>query len=52
MIKVENGKNIKWESKSGTVFYIHNINGQMVVFNRYGSARKPTKEMMQAIRLA
>lgn len=52
MIKIENGKNIRWESKSGTVFYIHNINGKMVVFNKHNSLRKPTKEMLKEIELA
>lgn len=52
MIKIENGKNAKWISKSGTVFYIHNINGKMVVFNEHGSQRKPTKEMMATFELS
>lgn len=51
MIKIENGKNIKWESKSGTVFYLHNIDGKLVAFNKYGSPRKATKEMLKEIEL-
>ena len=52
MIKIENGTNIKWTSKSGTAFYIHNINHKPVVYNQHGSPRKFTKEMAAAIELA
>lgn len=51
MTKIENGNNIKWTSKSGTVFYIHNINHKPVVFNQNGSPRKFTKEMAGEIEL-
>lgn len=51
MIELENGKNVKFMSKNGTTYWVHNINGSYYVETKYGIKRGATKEIRSQIKL-
>ena len=51
MVELRNGENTKYTSKSGTIFWVHNINGSYYVENIHGSRRTATKEIKANIKL-
>lgn len=49
--ELKNGEHTTFTAKSGTKFWVCNVNGQYHVENSHGSKRKPTAEIMAAIAL-
>lgn len=44
---LKNGENMKVRTKSGTFYWLHNINGKLRCFTLSGAERKVTKEMKE-----
>lgn len=44
---LKNGENMKVRTKSGTIYWLHNINGKLRCFTLSGAERKVTKEMKE-----
>lgn len=44
---LRNGENMKVRTKSGTIYWLHNINGKLKCFTLSGAERKVTKEMKE-----
>ena len=46
---LKNGENMKVRTKSGTIYWLHNINGKLRCFTLSGAERKVTKEMKELV---
>lgn len=44
---LKNGENMKVRTKSGTFYWLHNINGKLRCFTLSGAERKVTNEMKE-----
>ena len=44
---LKNGENMKVRTKSGTIYWLHNINGKLRCFTLSGAEHKVTKEMKE-----